>query len=278
MANIRRTLGRDRALIGMVHVRALPGSPRSRWPVSAIAGQAAHEAKALAEAGFDAVMIENMHDVPYVSGPHGPEIAAAMTAVGLAVREALGGGRRGRPIPIGVQVLSAGAREAVAVAHAIGATFVRVENFVFAHVADEGLMGEAQAGPLLRYRRAIGAESVALLCDIKKKHASHALTADLSIGEAAQAAEFFGADGLIVTGTATGRPTSAEDLAEVRAASRLPLLVGSGVTPDDVPGLLEHADGLIVGSWIKKGGRWSGDVDPHRARQMVRAADRARGR
>jgi membrane complex biogenesis BtpA family protein len=276
MPNVRRILSRDKALVGMVHVRALPGSPRSKWPVSAIADAAAREAALLAEAGFDAVMIENMHDVPYVNGPHGPEVVAAMAVVGLAVQHALARFGRKRRISVGVQVLSAGAREALAVALAIGAEFVRVENFVFAHVADEGLMAEAQAGPLLRYRRAIGAESVALLCDIKKKHASHAITADVSIGEAAEAAEFFGADGLIVTGPATGKPTSEQDLAEVRAASRLPLLVGSGATPENVAELFEHADAIIVGSWIKKGGRWSADIDPRRTRQMVQAADRAR--
>jgi len=82
------------------------------------------------------------------------------------------------PLPLGVQVLAAANREALAVALAVGATFVRVENFVYAHVADEGLMPVADAGPLLRYRRQIGADHVKILADVKKKHSSHALTAE----------------------------------------------------------------------------------------------------
>jgi membrane complex biogenesis BtpA family protein len=256
-----------RPLIGMVHLQALPGAPRARLAVADIARRAAAEARLLARAGFDAVMIENMHDAPYASAPHGPEVVATMTAAGLAVRDAVA-------CPIGVQVLSGGAREALAVALAIGGEFVRVENFVFAHVADEGLMPDAAAGPLLRYRRAIGADHVAVLADVKKKHASHAITADLSIADAAHAAEFFGADAVIVTGPFTARPADPADLAAARRATRLPVLVGSGVTAASARALRRAADGLIVGSAVKRAGRWANPVDPRRAAALVRAARR----
>lgn len=267
---------RPKALIGMVHLQALPGSPRSRLSIGEIACKAAGEARLLAEAGFDAVMIENMHDAPYVHGRQGPEIVAAMTAAGLAVRAELARVGLGH-VPMGVQVLSGGTREAVAVALACGGVFARIENFVFAHVADEGLLAEAEAGPLLRYRRSIGAEGISLLCDIKKKHASHAITADVSLGEAAAAAEFFGADAVVVTGSATGRATSAEDLAAARAGTSLPVIVGSGATPETVAALLETADAIIVGSAIKHGGVWHADPDPARVEAMVRAVHAARG-
>ncbi len=251
-------------LIGMVHALPLPGSPRAQDSVERLVEQAVLEARILAEAGFGGLILENMHDAPYVHGQHPPETVAVMTRIGVAVRQAVPGLR------MGVQILSGGAREAVAVALAIGAEFVRVENFVFAHVADEGLLERAEAGPLLRYRRAIGAQSVQIYADIKKKHASHALTADLSLAEAARGAEFFGADGLIVTGTSTGQPTRPEDLAEVKAATGLPVLVGSGVTPDQLDSL-RAADALIVGSWIKKGGHWSGPLDPERCQKLAQA-------
>jgi membrane complex biogenesis BtpA family protein len=260
----------------MVHVGALPGTPRSRWPVGRIAEMAAEEASVLADAGFDAVIVENMHDAPYVHAGvdgrgHGPEIVAAMTRCVQAVRGALP-----RGTPIGVQVLSGGNREALAVALACGLDeaggFIRAENFVFAHVADEGLLARAEAGPLLRYRRSIGAESVRVLCDLKKKHASHAITADVPLADAAHAAEFFGADGVIVTGTATGRATEVADVREVRGATALPVLVGSGVTPETAAALAEAgADGLIVGSFIKRGGRWSNPVDARRCRALVKS-------
>jgi membrane complex biogenesis BtpA family protein len=259
-----------RALIGMVHVQALPGTPGSRLSVDQIVEVAAGEARVLGEAGFDGIIVENMHDRPYVHGVKPPEVVAGMTRAALAVREAVA--RMPAVGRVGVQVLSGGNREALAVALAAGCSFIRCENFVFSHVADEGLLAEAEAGALLRYRRAIGAERVAVFCDIKKKHASHAITADVSLAECAEAAEFFGADGVIVTGSATGKPTPAADVSAVRKATKLPVLVGSGVGPEQVKPLFgAGADALIVGSWIKKEGVWSNPVDAERCRRLVEA-------
>jgi membrane complex biogenesis BtpA family protein len=256
----------------MVHLRALPGTPRAEINASEISRIAAEEARVLIDAGFDALIVENMHDAPYVHAGvdgrgHPPETVAATTRCALAVRKEVGG-----KLPIGVQVLSGGNREALAIALACELEFIRCENFVFSHVADEGLLARAEAGPLLRYRRSIGAERVRVFCDLKKKHASHALTADVSLADAAHAAEFFGADGLIVTGIATGRAASPQDVAEVREASKLPVLVGSGVTPENAGELFDAgADGLIVGSSIKRGGLWSNPIDPKRCRALVKA-------
>lgn len=263
-------LGRAKALIGMVHVGAMPGTPFADAGIDEIVDVAAREGAILAEAGFDAIIVENMHDRPYVHGPQGPEIVSVMTRAALAVREAAG------EVALGIQVLSGGNAEALAIAHAVGGTFIRCENFVFAHVADEGLLAEAEAGRLLRYRRAIGAEGVAVFADVKKKHASHAITADLSLAEGVRGAEFFGADGVVVTGVSTGQTTNPRDVAAAREATGLPVLVGSGVTPEQVGPLLAHADALIVGSWIKKAGVWSNPVDPARCSDIVAEARRVR--
>lgn len=254
----------------MVHVGALPGSPRAESTVDALVARAVAEAQVLERTGFDGLIIENMHDAPYVHAEHGPEVAAVMTRVALAVRAAA------PRMVMGVQVLSGGNREALAIALAAGLSFIRCENFVFSHVADEGLLTRAEAGPLLRYRRTIGAERIAVFCDIKKKHASHAITADVALADAVEAAEFFGADGVIVTGAATGRPADPEDVAAARGATKLPVLVGSGVTPDTVGDLFQRADGLIVGSFIKQDGRWDRPINAANCRSIVKAAERAR--
>ncbi len=260
------TFAKPKALIGMVHVGALPGSPANETSIELIASQAAAEALLLADAGFDGILIENMHDAPYIHGDrHGPDVAAAMTRVGLEVLARVN-------LPIGVQILSGGNRHALAVANAIGGSFIRCENFVFSHVADEGLLAEAEAGPLLRYRRSINAETVAVLADIKKKHASHAITADLSLEEAVHAAEFFRADGVVITGVATGKPTDLADVRRAKSATRLPVIVGSGVTETTVAKTLELADAVIVGSAIKQDGTWRTPVCPKRAAALVRAA------
>ena len=269
-ALLQNVFGRERVLIGMVHLGALPGTPAAEQPVGALAEAAVAEAELYRDAGFSAVMIENMHDRPYLKRAVGPEIVAAMSAIGREVRRAVA-------LPLGVQVLAGANREALAVALACGAAFVRVEGFVFAHVADEGVI-EADAGALLRYRKAIGAEHVRVFADVKKKHAAHALTADVDLAETARAAEFFLADGVIVTGTATGRAAEPADVAAARGAVDLPVFVGSGVTPENF-GAFAAADGFIVGSAAKQGGVWTGALERRRLVEIVRAfrALKARG-
>ena len=259
---VQSLFGAPRALIGMIHVRALPGTPSSREGVAAIAEAAAAEARQFAEAGFHGVAIENMHDRPYLKRDVGPEIVAAMTAVGGAVR-------RAAPLPLGIQVLAGANRAALAVAHACGAVFCRVEGFCFAHVADEGLI-ESDAGELLRYRRAIGAEAVRVFADVKKKHSAHALTADVGIVETAHAAEFFQADGVIVTGPSTGQAADAAEVRAVGQAVAIPTLVGSGITADNVA-QYAAADAFIVGTSLKRDGVWTEPLDAARLRAMREA-------
>lgn len=261
-AALRERFGVARPLIGMVHLRPLPGGASASAPLERTIETAVVEATLYRDAGFDALMIENMHDRPYLRRTVGPEVVAAMTAVGREVCRAV-------PLPLGVQVLAGANREALAVALASGASFVRAEGFVFAHVADEGLL-EADAGELLRYRRAIGAEHVAVFADIKKKHSAHALTADVDLVETARAAEFSLADGVIVTGVATGREANADEVRAVRAAVGIPTFVGSGITPDNLARLAD-ADGWIVGSAAKRDGVWSNELDPARLRALAEA-------
>ena len=246
----------------MVHLQALPGTPASKKTPTQIVDIAVHEATKLAEYGFDAVLIENMHDTPYLLREVGPEIVAAMTVATQAIVDAV-------DIPVGIQILAGANRAAIAVAHATHAHFIRVEGFAFASVADEGIMDDADAGPLLRERRRIDAEDIAILADIQKKHSSHALTADLSIGDHARGADFMCADGVIVTGNHTGHAVDMAQLREVRGATELPLLIGSGVNPGNIKDIFEYADAAIIGSSIKQGGNWSNQLDPERCKEIT---------
>ncbi|XP_077570158.1 uncharacterized protein F13E9.13, mitochondrial [Stigmatopora nigra] len=255
------------AVIGMIHVKALPGSPLCRMKMSQIIEEACKEARIYRDTGLDGVMVENMHDIPYSLSP-GPEVTACMTSVCAAVRSVC------PSIPVGVQVLAAANREALAVALASGAHFIRAEGFVFSHVADEGLVN-ACAGELLRYRQNVGAEDVLILTDIKKKHSSHAITSDVSVAETARAAEFFLSDGLVLTGISTGVGADPQELAEVSRATSLPVLVGSGVTAENARGYLA-ASGLIVGSHFKEGGVWSGPLSSERVDHFMTQMRRLR--
>jgi len=251
----------SKPVIAMIHLGALPGTPAATRSLREIETLALREAKIYRDAGVDGLMLENMHDTPYLRGRVGPEIVAAMAVIARAVKDSTA-------LPCGVQVLAAANLDAIAVAHAAGLDFVRVEGFAFAHVADEGVI-QSSAAELLRYRRAIGAEHVAVWADVKKKHSSHAITADVGIGETAHAVEFMRGDAVIVTGAVTGDAPKPADLRETRDATRLPVFLGSGITAKNIADFLPDADGFIVGSEFKVGGRWSGAVDPKRIRRLL---------
>lgn len=254
-----------RTLVGMIHLAPLPGTPRSAAGPDEIVARARREAAMLIDAGFDAVLVENMHDLPYLRREVGPEIVAAMTRAVDAVVAASQG------LPVGVQVLAGANHAALSIAYATGARFIRAEGFAYAAVADEGLLDEADAGGLLRFRRSIGADSIAVWSDVRKKHSAHALTSDLVLADLVSGTHFMGADAVIITGSHTGQAVSAHDLDAARNASPLPVAVGSGATPDSLPGLLERCDAVIVGSAIKHDGHWANPIDPGRARAFVEA-------
>ncbi|RMC09046.1 hypothetical protein DUI87_14050 [Hirundo rustica rustica] len=225
----------------MVHVGALPGTPRNSLPLTQIIDQACREAEAYKDAGVDGLMVENMHDVPYTVCP-GPEVTAAMAMLAAAVRHSC------PRVPLGVQVLCAANQQAIAIALAAGLDFIRAEGFVFSHVADEGIIN-ACAGDLLRYRKYIGADNIQIFADIKKKHRSEIMAHNIPLRDEASS------------------PMS-HSLDEVKNAVKIPVLVGSGVTLENVRNYLD-ADALIIGSYFKKEGYWANAVDPDRVKKFM---------
>jgi membrane complex biogenesis BtpA family protein len=251
----------SKPVIGVIHVGALPGTPRGDRSVAELAELARAEARVYRECGVDGIIIENMHDVPYLKSHVGPEIVAAMAIIG-------GGVKNECRLPVGVQILAGANIEAMAVAHAAGLDFIRAEGYAYAHVADEGLI-EASAAKLLRYRKMIGAERVQVWADIKKKHSAHAITADVSLGQTAETVEFMGADCVIVTGSVTGEAPQLKDVREAKSNCQLPVFLGSGISEDNVEQFYNEADGFIIGTAFKVEGRWSNTVDPNRVTQFV---------
>lgn len=250
------TTPRRPRLIGMIHVPATPGCPGWDPDIQKGLDTVQHDARTLIEGGVDAILIENMHDVPYLRARVEPETIAAVALYARRVRELA------PHVPVGLQVLAAANREALGVAVACGLDFLRVEAFAYAHVADEGFI-QACAAELVRARYALRAESILILADIKKKHSSHAITADLSIEAIAEGSEFCGADGLIITGSATGKAPDRSLLPRVQAVSRRPVLIGSGVSLENARDYW-GADAWIVGTALKDGGDWRNPVNPQR--------------
>ena len=248
-------------VIAMIHVGALPGTPSHRLSVAEIERRALAEAIACRNAGVHGLMLENMHDTPYLKGAVGPEIVASMAVIGREIKDA-------SRLPCGVQILAGANHEAVAVALAARLDFIRAEAYSFAHIADEGLM-ESCAGKLLRYRRSIGAEAVEVWADIKKKHSSHAITSDVHIGETAHAVEFMKGDAVIVTGTTTGDSPKPADLRRAKSHTSLPVYLGSGIHHRNLATYYKLADGFIVGSEFKEGGKWSNPLQEDLVRRFM---------
>jgi membrane complex biogenesis BtpA family protein len=255
------------SIIGMVHLLPLPGVPGASG-MSALLDRALSDVDSLLAGGVDGLLIENMHDFPCVREREmGPEVAATLAVVGGEIRR-----RVGPELPIGIQVLFAANRTAVAVAAAAGLNFIRAEGWTYGHLSDKGWV-EASAGAVVRYRKQIEAEQIALWADVKKKHASHAITADLSLAEQVENIALHRADGVIITGSTTGEAPTGEDVQAAEAASPLPVVLGSGVTAQNISRYQNHWHAVIVGSSLKESGDWRRPVDRERVRQLVEARD-----
>jgi hypothetical protein len=260
-------LGAGTAIVGMIHLRALPGSPRWAGSMDAVIQAALDDARALAEGGADALLVENHGDMPFAPARVDAGTVAAMAVAVRAVRAAT-------PLPIGVNVLKSDALSALAVAAATGALFIRVNVHVGAVVADQGLL-QSTSYESLRYRRLLGLD-IKILADVQAKHAVPLAPVPIEL-ETRDAVSRGLADGLVVSGVATGEPTAMADLRKVRgAAPGMPLLVGSGATADNAAELLSVADGLIVGTSVKRDGVLANPVDPDLVRRLVDAARGAR--
>jgi len=254
---------RSRALIGMVHLAPLPGSPASKWSLDRIIAQACTDALHLSESGFDALLMENFGDAPFRATTVDAHTVACMTVVGRAVRQAVS-------LPIGINVLRNDATAALAIATTCDAAFVRVNVHCGVYATDQGII-EGRADETLRYRNRLN-NNTAIFADVHVKHASPLRAQPISM--AAEEVAYRGrADGIIVTGTGTGKPTCIEDVLRVReAVPDRPIFVASGATINKVHDLLAIADGIIVGTAIKENGQTTAPVDRARAEAFFKAA------
>lgn len=256
----------DKALIGVIHLPALPGAPGSARTLPELREGVARDASALAAAGFDAVLIENFGDAPFLKGPVGPETVACMTVLAEVARAESG-------LPLGVNVLRNDAVSALAVAVATSARFIRVNVLVGARVTDQGII-EGVAAELLRARRAYGAQDVKIIADVDVKHSAPLGESSLTrtLDEARDAVHRALADALVVTGSHTGGAPDETQLAALREAlPHTPLWIGSGAREDTLPAWLQRADAVIVGSALRADGRAGGPIDAARAASFARA-------
>ncbi len=249
-------------LAAMIALAPLPGAPLYGGSEDAILHQALDDLERYKAAEVDAIVIENSLDLPYIKPPLDSGALALVLRICRETRARFDG-------LMGLQLLEAANEEALRIAAEASFEFVRVEGYVFAHVGGAGII-EGCAGKLHRLRRKLRC-NVGFLADIKKKHCSHALTGDLSIGDVARQAEFFLADGVIVTGAHTGHSPAVQDLKDVRDAVNLPIWIGSGISAQNLPQFYPYAQGFIVGSTFREDGKFTAPLDSQRLREFMSA-------
>ena len=261
---LNRERPQEKILLGVVHLLSLPGSPGCEDPgLEKIIDAARRDAERLLEAGFDGYVIENFGDLPFFPGEVPPSTTAAMTRIAceLPTREAI----------VIVNVLRNDPLAALSIAAGAELSGIRVNVHTSAMLTDQGII-EGRAAETLRLRRQLG-DGLAILADVDVKHAEQ-LGTPRDISELARETAYRGlADGLIVTGRATGSAVDPNDLARVReAVPDRHLFIGSGADESNIAGLLETADGAIVGTSLKIDGRVDNEIDPGRARAWILAS------
>jgi uncharacterized protein len=264
---LHRLFGVDKPIIAMLHLPAMPGRPRHdrEAGMGHLVDSVGRDLDALQQAGVDGFLFCNEADLPYQIGV-GPEVAAGMAAVIGQVRSAL-------TLPFGVNLVWDPV-SSLAVARATGACFVR-EVFTGVFESDLGMM-QPDFGAIAAYREQIGAGTVALFSNITPEFASTVGTR--SVAQRAQSAAYLGIDAILISGQITGTSTSVRDLLEAKTAvPDLPVLANTGVREDTVDEILAIADGVFVGTSLKRDGVTWNAVDPERAGRFMTAVHRVRG-
>ncbi|MES9875189.1 MAG: BtpA/SgcQ family protein [Candidatus Sedimenticola sp. PURPLELP] len=253
-------------VIGMVHLAPLPGSPRYDANLNWVQERALKDAQILAQGGVDAMIIENFGDVPFYPGRVPQHVVAHMTAIAALIRQQT-------DLPLGINCLRNDGLSALAVAHAVGAEFIRVNVLTGARVADQGII-QGIAHELLRERDLLRARGIHIMADVDVKHSS-------ALGERRPLAEDVMdlvrrgmADGVVVSGGGTGLPTDITQVEEVKAVvGDVPVFVGSGVNETTAKEFSRVADGMIVGTNTKREGIASNPVELERVQALMSALD-----
>jgi membrane complex biogenesis BtpA family protein len=255
-------------IIGMVHIPPLPGAPLFNPPMTwdEIIKFTLLDAQALIEGGVDGIQIENQFDIPYnLSKNIGAETTAFMTAITCNIRFIY------PEFPLGIHILLNGCIQALSVAKAAHADWIRAYNVANAYISNSGYIG-ASGPALMRFRNTINANNVMIFGDFQVKHGSHAITADRSIEDKAHDIETSLCDAAIVTGNATGSPPDISTLKKIREKISIPMLIGSGLSQKNIRKILPFADGAIVGTSLKKDGVISEHIDIQSVRELTKLA------
>ncbi|MCS7144495.1 MAG: BtpA/SgcQ family protein [Archaeoglobaceae archaeon] len=242
----------EKTVICVIHLKPLPGAPLYE-NFEEVLESALKDAKAIEEGGADSVIVENYGDKPFLKHV-GKETVACMSVIAWEIKKATN-------LSLGINVLRNDAFSALAIAKAVKADFIRVNQLFFPSTAPEGFLFP-EAGEIMRYRRAIDCKAL-IFADLSVKHAVHFVNLEDYFLNAERSL----ADAFIMTGKATGMEVNVEDLKLARKYLKAPIIAGSGINEQNAKEIAKHCDGVIVGSYIKSGGK----VDVERVKKVVSA-------
>jgi membrane complex biogenesis BtpA family protein len=269
---LKQVFGTEKPIIGMVHLKALPGAPgyQAEKGMKAITAAAIDDALRLIEGGVDGIQIENQGDWPFLKPREiGFETVAAVTAVVAHLKSRF-------DLPMGINIHLNGVCQALSIAAATDCRWVRAFELANAYVSSSGII-EAAGPRALRYRNLLHAQDKILIFgDFHVKHGSHQLVAEKSLAEQARDVAAALADGIIATGQETGMPPRAEEVKALRKAVEIPVLIGSGLSLENLEEILPLVDGAIVGSYFKVDDQLKNPVDSSRVKKFMQAVKAVR--
>jgi membrane complex biogenesis BtpA family protein len=255
-------------IIGMLHLPPLPGSYNyAGQPLDDIVAHAVGEADILASAGFDGFLMQNAGDRP-ASLEVCPEKIAYMSVIGAAVHRAY------PAIPLGVNVCWNVPKATIAVCHAAGGAFIRLEHVyigmaITPHGPVYGCAYEAT-----QFLKLLDAKHIRIFADVYEAHSVP--IGRVPIEQAArQATGACQAHAVVITGS-----TFAESVEMIQAIKKstpaLTVILGGGSDPANVGEALRLADGIMVGRSLKTRLDTMAPIQRDRAEAYMEAVRRAR--
>ncbi|WP_433498531.1 BtpA/SgcQ family protein [Sphaerimonospora sp. CA-214678] len=252
---------RHKTILGMIHLRPLPGTPFHREDsFEQILDDAVASARALDEGGADGCLIQTVDRVYSTGEQTDPARVAAMSLITRAVTQATRPGFR-----VGVQLMRNAVQTSLAVAKVAGGAFVRVGALVGATLTTHGMV-EPDPLAVMEYRKKIDAWDVEIIAEVESMHYTW-FGGGKTVAQVAKAARQVGADAVSLCHE--DEATVLEMIAAVRAATPdLPIILAGHTNHDNAARLLSAADGAFVGTCLERGG-WGGLIDVEKVKAYV---------
>jgi len=250
-------------LIGVVHLKSLPGSPSNTLKLDEIIIKAQQDYNTLKEGGISGVIFENFGDTPFVKDNISKRTLVSFTTV-------LNNINLSKELLHGINVLRNDGISALAIAEATEADFIRINVLNNTMFTDQGII-EGKANEIISFKKSLSRD-IKIYADVFVKHATPAPGSSIE-NHAEELLLRAGADKIILTGSGTGKEINFDDLEIIsRIATPDKLVIGSGLNENNVDSIKKYANFSIVGTSLKKDSKVENEVDLERVRYLVMKA------